>query len=693
MGFAGARQLVELCRASAHGHEPVSRAQEERRQGEHLPMLGAETACPNANGDGACGRGHRGVACALCDEGFAVDANHHCVECADGSGRYLAPFAAFCAIGALLLLYFFAAAPIRAARARTRTHGIVARFSRLLLKCGCTVRTRAVVHRLVTDVVTRYVALTMHSDPYASKAFVKPTSAIDTFKVLISFLQVIGSLAAINVLWPEDLRRWIQWASGLNLELTQLPSLACMMRDVSFLQRLIGYTLGPFVVVLIMLLPWLWVWSCGAVRAAGSGPPDMAAATFQQFMSLSLFTIFFVYPPVSRLVVASFLCKHYNVGLESDVRYLDADHRLDCDSSEYTAVRSVGVVFCVVWPLGAPLFLLGLLCAYRVPQMARRKIAKCRLRSCIRFCISNARQLDMALDEAITEDCRLEDLSDGCLRQLLCAANSVKISFKPVLKPSDKFMMDVMMRFVRQSEVVSVPIEERTRQELLELLAQAQSSLEAAEILVMPLVCWDGSDGPDEQAIIQSVGLLVVAYEVQFWYWEILEMMRKLLLTAVWVTFFNNTWSTLSLALHSIVFFSVNAHAKKKASIPIIIVCQSTCLYTEYVTIAFITSMASLFLHTLAQPFVSATIDRLQTLSLACICVTQFAGIVLAAGLTSDNEETDKIMAALVVFLNILVIVLMPLSLLMTAPGLFKAIGKAQREGQQVLERMSKLPP
>ena len=43
-------------------------------------------------------------------------------------------------------------------------------------------------------------------------------------------------------------------------------------------------------------------------------------------------------------------------------------------------------------------------------------------------------------------------------------------------------------------------------------------------------------------------------------------MMRKLLLTAIWVTFFNNT-------------------------------------STEYVTIAFITSMSSLFLHTLAQPY------------------------------------------------------------------------------------------
>ena len=120
----------------------------------------------------------------------------------------------------------------------------------------------------------------------------------------------------------------------------------------------------------------------------------------------------------------------------------------------------------------------------------------------------------MALDAAITEDCRMEDLSDNSLRQLLCAANSVKITFKPVLKPSDKFMMDMIMKFARQSEVVSVPIEERTRDELLELLEQAQSSLEAAEILVTPLLCWDGSEGPEEQMIIQSVGLLVVAYEV-----------------------------------------------------------------------------------------------------------------------------------------------------------------------------------
>ena len=154
------------------------------------------------------------------------------------------------------------------------------------------------------------------------------------------------------------------------------------------------YTLGPFLIILIMLLPWLWIQSRLAVHATSRGTKavgqlldgSVATATFQQFMSLSLFTIFFVYPPVSRLVIASFLCKHYDVGLDNDVRYLAADHRLDCDSSEYTAVKTIGAVFCVVWPLGAPLFLLALLYAYKVPQMAKRKIAKSR--SVIHFCQS-----------------------------------------------------------------------------------------------------------------------------------------------------------------------------------------------------------------------------------------------------------------------------------------------------------------
>ena len=70
----------------------------------------------------------------------------------------------------------------------------------------------------------------------------------------------------------------------------------------------------------------------------------------------------------------------------------------------------------------------------KVPQIARKKIEKAQSAAFVRFCISNARRHSTALDAAITEDCCLEDLADDGLRALLCAANSVEIGFKPVLK-------------------------------------------------------------------------------------------------------------------------------------------------------------------------------------------------------------------------------------------------------------------
>lgn len=96
-----------------------------------------------------------------------------------------------------------------------------------------------------------------------------------------------------------------------------------------------------------------------------------------------------------------------------------------------------------------------------------------------------------------------------------------------------------VMKFARTKEVVSVPIEDRSRGELLDLLEQTRSRLEHAEILPVPLVYWDGSEGTGEQRIIEMLGLLVVAYEVRFYYYEIIEMGRKLLLTAVLAIFFS----------------------------------------------------------------------------------------------------------------------------------------------------------
>ena len=55
-----------------------------------------------------------------------------------------------------------------------------------------------------------------------------------------TYVQVIGSLALVNIDWPGQLKDTLKWFSGINLEIAQLHSLACVLADGSFLQRVLG---------------------------------------------------------------------------------------------------------------------------------------------------------------------------------------------------------------------------------------------------------------------------------------------------------------------------------------------------------------------------------------------------------------------------------------------------------------------
>ena len=97
-----------------------------------------------------------------------------------------------------------------------------------------------------------------------------------------------------------------------------------------------------------------------------------------------------------------------------------------------------------------------------------------------------------------------------------------------------------------------------------------------AEMIVTPVVCWDGSEGDAETQVIELLGMFICPYEARYYYWELVDMARKLLLTAVLVNFVDST-------------------------------------STAYVTVAFALSFVALVLHTLCKPYVSMRLDELQT--------------------------------------------------------------------------------
>ena len=98
-------------------------------------------------------------------------------------------------------------------------------------------------------------------------------------------------------------------------------------------------------------------------------------------MSVQLFLVFFVYPPVSREVLWAFKCD--DLGLDGS--YLHKDYRVDCESEEHTWTNITGVVFTILWPIGGLLYFLGLIMVYKVPKIAKQKLDRAKRSAYLRF--------------------------------------------------------------------------------------------------------------------------------------------------------------------------------------------------------------------------------------------------------------------------------------------------------------------
>ena len=146
------------------------------------PCPGGKAACPQLNAR-ACSKGHGGVACALCLSDYAQDASRRCIKCSQPSGTYLAVFVALSMIALLAIVYLYSAHPIRASYP---SNGAMTRLLHRFYKLSLVAKTTAWLHCVLANVAARYLALTTNDDPYADKAFAKPSSIVDSAKILIS---------------------------------------------------------------------------------------------------------------------------------------------------------------------------------------------------------------------------------------------------------------------------------------------------------------------------------------------------------------------------------------------------------------------------------------------------------------------------------------------------------------------------
>jgi len=178
----------------------------------------------------------------------------------------------------------------------------------------------------------------------------------------------------MQVKWPKFITDLMLLTENVNFSVMTLPGLSCILRGTSYKMKLLSYTIGPLFLYFMIMLPCMLANIIFSRKTLSESPWKARYQAAQKAMMNNIcFFSFLIYPMVSMVVLKGLHCKDFGPLVGS---VLITDVSIVCPYAEngdrFLYWYTLG--FVLVYPLGLPVFLWLLLKAYRVPQMAQRKI-------------------------------------------------------------------------------------------------------------------------------------------------------------------------------------------------------------------------------------------------------------------------------------------------------------------------------
>lgn len=185
-------------------------------------------------------------------------------------------------------------------------------------------------------------------------------------KIIVSFVQVLGSFVSFQVEWPPALTQFMSDIGGLvQFNIVELPKLSCLWAGVDFWSTLLVTTLGPVAVFILLFIP---VGICklkGMCFGWTNATSEQYAALQDQFFNNFLFGAFLIYPIASLSSLQAFNC-------HETLDVVRSDMRMPCpDILSLTGLYSVVCFF--VYPIGMPVGFYFVMKINKVPELARSK--------------------------------------------------------------------------------------------------------------------------------------------------------------------------------------------------------------------------------------------------------------------------------------------------------------------------------
>jgi hypothetical protein len=407
------------------------------------------------------------------------------------------------------------------------------------------------------------------------------------------FYQIVSTfIDTLDVPWPKTFSTIMSRVNIVNVNFLSLPKTACLYPNTPFYRTFHGYTLGTVVGLAVIAASWLVGQRLLAPRTLRDAPEAERAHRLRRFQTLclsrALLLLYLVYPGVSGVVIAVFNCRD----LPSGRAVLVADHRETCWTAKHWSFVGAGIFWVIVVPFGIPVAFLCLLYYYRVPHMARAKVANAWLGECV----EHAWRLGVPQPAVDVQNLGFDNISDEHLELLVAVLVHGEIP-SPASEDGKARLSTVMRMSMRLSTARRGSVLRRMRHavkcggkgeadgETHRPAAHHRAALQkkllhwcdTSATLSLPPLAWaeaeddappEESGGDDaceapppkasllrrtfstfstaaltassraelaalEQRALRKVGFLFESYTVQCWSWEVVELGRKLILTSI----------------------------------------------------------------------------------------------------------------------------------------------------------------
>ena len=303
------------------------------------------------------------------------------------------------------------------------------------------------------------------------------------------------------------------------------------------------------------------------LRGVDDAPDRLERFNHRMLVAL-LLVLYLVYPGVSVAIFGIFSCTELGGG----VWFLDADVRIVCYSPKHWGYLGAGVVWVCVYTIGIPVFFLWLLHHFRVPHLARQLEENAWLRELVKLALLEGMEQGTELNlislttDSIT-DTHLEALHAFFLQGVppeqahaILAGEQEPLPDPPVETAPAPGLLSRMYARVAAAWFDDDAVEPGAARRA-ELLAHLLVWVRSIGVVAIPALEWeeDDDDKPDaslpaksrsmerqvskvqatesqtrqRQEALRKVGFLFAVYKPEFYFWEVVELGRKLALTSI----------------------------------------------------------------------------------------------------------------------------------------------------------------